>query len=370
MTLVLTVVLVALIFEYINGFHDTANSIATVVSTKVLTPRMAIILAAVTNLVGAMFGTAVAKTISSGLVDSAFVTTQTIICALLGGIIWNLITWWFGLPSSSSHALVGGLTGATLATASGNWSVLIWSKAPEAGKAWYEGGGLLYKVVVPMISSPIAGLLLGFLVMSFLYLLISTLNHLFGILKPHMVSGVFGKLQILSAGFMGFSHGSNDAQKTMGIIALALLAGTKSGDLAQIPDWLSFLRIESLGAKSDQIPIWIKVACALTMAAGTAAGGWRIIKTLGHKLVKLQPVHGFAAETTAATVLLTAAHFGMPVSTTHAITTSIMGVGTAKRFNAIKWGVVQRIIWAWVLTIPVTALLGYFLFKLFGTPVA
>jgi PiT family inorganic phosphate transporter len=370
MTLVLTVVLVALIFEYINGFHDTANSIATVVSTKVLTPRMAIILAAVTNLAGAFLGTAVAKTISSGLVDAAFVTTETIICALLGGIIWNLITWWFGLPSSSSHALVGGLTGATLATASGNWSVLIWSKAPEAGKAWYEGGGLLYKVVLPMITSPLAGLLLGFLVMSFLYLLISTLNHFFGILKPHMVSWLFGKLQILSAGFMGVSHGSNDAQKTMGIIALALLAATKSGDLAQIPDWLSFLRIETLGAKSDQIPMWIKIACALTMAAGTAAGGWRIIKTLGHKLVKLQPVHGFAAETTAATVIFAAGHFGMPVSTTHAITTSIMGVGTAKRFNAIKLGVVERIIWAWVLTIPVTALLGYFLFKLVGTPVA
>jgi PiT family inorganic phosphate transporter len=369
MTLVLTVVLVALIFEYINGFHDTANSIATVVSTKVLTPRLAIILAAVTNLVGALFGTAVAKTISSGLVDSAFVTTQTIICALLGGIIWNLITWWFGLPSSSSHALVGGLTGATLATASGNWSVLIWSKAPEAGKQWFEGGGLLYKVVLPMISSPIAGLILGFLVMSFLYLLISTLNHYFSVLKPHMVSSGFGKLQIFSAGFMGFSHGSNDAQKTMGIIALALLAGTKSGDLAQVPEWLAFLRIESLGAKSDQIPVWIKVACALTMAAGTAAGGWRIIKTLGHKLVKLQPVHGFAAETTAATVLLAAAHYGMPVSTTHAITTSIMGVGTAKRWNAIKWGVVSRILWAWVLTIPATGLLGYLLFKVFGTPV-
>jgi inorganic phosphate transporter, PiT family len=369
MTLVLSVVLVALIFEYINGFHDTANSIATVVSTKVLTPRMAIVLAAVTNLVGALFGTAVAKTISSGLVDSAYVTTQTIICALLGGIIWNLITWWFGLPSSSSHALVGGLTGATLATASGKWSVLIWSKAPEAGKHWYEGSGILYKVVVPMVSSPLAGLLLGFAIMSFLYLLISTLNALFGWLKPRIVGAVFGKLQIFSAAYMGFSHGMNDAQKTMGIIALALVAGTKAGDLAQVPEWLSFLRIDSLGAKSDQIPVWIKVTCALTMAAGTAAGGWRIIKTLGHKLVKLQPIHGFAAETTAATVLSVAAVYGMPVSTTHAITTSIMGVGAAKRLNAIKWGVVSRIIWAWVLTIPVTALLGYALFWVFGTPV-
>lgn len=362
MTLVLTVVLVALIFEYINGFHDTANSIATVVSTKVLTPRQAIALAAVTNLVGALFGTAVAKTISSGLVDSAFVTTQTIICALLGGIIWNLITWWFGLPSSSSHALVGGLVGATVATANGSWGALIWSKAPEAGKHWYEGSGILYKVIIPMVSSPIAGLVVGFLVMSLLYPVCS-------LLRPRTVSNVFGRAQIISAGFMGFSHGQNDAQKTMGVIALALLAGTTGGDLKDIPDWLGFLRIDSLGPNKDHIPVWIKVVCALTMAAGTAAGGWRIIKTLGHKMVKLQPVHGFAAETTAATVLATAAHFGMPVSTTHAITTSIMGVGAAKRLNAIKWGVVQRIVWAWVLTIPVTALLGYVLFKLVGTPV-
>ncbi len=362
MTLVLTVVLVALIFEYINGFHDTANSIATVVSTKVLTPRMAILLAAVTNLVGALFGTAVAKTISSGLVDSAFVTTQTIICALMGGILWNLLTWWFGMPSSSSHALVGGLVGATLATSGGNWDALIWSKAPAVGKHWYEGSGLLYKVVIPMVSSPVAGLLVGFLVMSLLYLICS-------LLRPRTVNNVFGRLQIFSAAFMGFSHGQNDAQKTMGVIALALLAGTSSGALKDIPDWLGFLRIESLGAKHDHIPVWIKVVCALTMAAGTAAGGWRIIKTLGHKMVKLQPVHGFAAETTAATVLLTAAHFGMPVSTTHAITTSIMGVGAAKRWNAIKWTVVERIIWAWVLTIPVTALLGYGIFKLVGTPV-
>jgi PiT family inorganic phosphate transporter len=363
MTLVLTVVVVALIFEYINGFHDTANSIATVVSTKVLTPRMAIMLAAVTNLIGAMYGTAVAKTIASGLVDSAFVTSQTIICALMGGILWNLLTWWFGMPSSSSHALVGGLVGATLATANGNWSALIWSKAPEAGKYWFEGGGLLYKVVIPMISSPIAGLVLGYFVMSLLYLICS-------LLRPRVVNSIFGRLQIVSAGVMGLSHGANDAQKTMGVIALALMAGTASGDLNNVPGWLSFLRIESLGDHKDQIPLWIKVVCALTMAAGTAAGGWRIIKTLGHKMVKLKPVHGFAAETTAATVLFTAAHFGMPVSTTHAITTSIMGVGAAKRFNAIKWTVVERIIWAWVMTIPVTAMLGYLFFKLFGTPVA
>ncbi len=357
MTLVLTVVLVALIFEYINGFHDTANSIATVVSTKVLTPRQAIALAAVTNLVGALFGTAVAKTISSGLVDSQFVTTTTIICALSGGIIWNLITWWLGLPSSSSHALIGGLVGATLATADGNWAALIWSKPPELGRHWYEGGGLFYKVVLPMVSSPLAGFVVGLTFMGLL-------NSICYYLRPLVINRVFGKLQIFSAGYMGFSHGQNDAQKTMGIIALALAAGTSAGDLDGLPEWLHFLRIESLGEKSDRIPVWIKVVCALTMAAGTAAGGWRIIKTLGHKMVKLQPVHGFAAETTAATVLFGAASLGMPVSTTHAITTSIMGVGAAKRWNAIQWSVVGRIIWAWVLTIPATGLLSFLFYRL------
>ena len=357
MTLILTVVVVALVFEYINGFHDTANSIATVVSTKVLTPRQAIALAAVTNLIGALFGTAVAKTISSGLVDSQFVNTVTIICALSSGIVWNLLTWWFGLPSSSSHAMIGGLVGATLATAKGDWSALIWSKAPEAGKHWYEGSGLLYKVVLPMFTSPLAGFVLGLLIMGLLYSLCYSL-------RPLWVNRIFGRLQIVSAGFMGFSHGQNDAQKTMGIIALALLAGTKAGDLNEVPQWLSFLRIEDLGDKKDAIPVWIKVVCALTMAAGTAAGGWRIIKTLGHKMVKLQPVHGFAAETTAATVLSVAGHLGMPVSTTHAITTSIMGVGAAKRWGAIDWSVVRRILWAWVLTIPATGLLGYALVRL------
>jgi len=357
MSLVLAVVLVALIFEYINGFHDTANSIATVVSTKVLTPRQAIVLAAVTNLAGALFGTAVAKTISSGLVDTQFVSTQTIICALLGGIVWNLITWWFGMPCSSTHALVGGLLGATFASAHGQWNALIWSKPPAPSAHWYEGGGLLYKVVIPMISSPIAGLVVGFLVMSALYSLCLRW-------KPRTVSNTFGKLQLLSASYMGFSHGQNDAQKTMGIIALALLAGTRSGELANAPAWLSFLRIESLGPKNDQIPVWIKVACALTMAAGTAAGGWRIIRTLGHKMVRLQAVHGFAAETTAATILFVAAKLGMPVSTTHAITTSIMGVGSAKRLNAIKWGIVERILWAWILTLPATAAAGYGLLRL------
>jgi inorganic phosphate transporter, PiT family len=352
MTLVLCVILVALIFEYINGFHDTANSIATVVATKVLTPRQAIVLAAVTNLAGAMFGTAVAKTVSSGLVEAQFVTSHTIICALIAAIVWNLVTWWYGLPSSSTHALVGGLVGATVATAHGNWGVVIWSK--PGAHHWWEGSGLLYKVVIPMFSSPIIGFALGLMLMSTLYALLANW-------RPRTVGNTFGKLQLLSAGYMGFSHGQNDAQKTMGIIALSLAAAVKAGTLVDLPDWLAFLRHPmTVGADGKEaIATWIKVACAFTMAAGTAAGGWRIIKTLGHKMVRIQPIHGFAAETTAATVLTVAAHFGMPVSTTHAITTSIMGVGTAKRWNALKFGVVERILWAWVLTLPTACLLGY-----------
>jgi len=351
MTLLIVVILVALTFEYINGFHDTANSIATVVSTKVLTPRQAISLAAITNLWGALAGTAVAKTVSSGLVDSKFVSSETIIAALVGGIIWNLITWWWGLPSSSSHALIGGLCGATLASAGGQWSALIWSKTVAAAP-WWKNEGLLYKVVIPMILSPLAGLILGFLVMTFLYFLVKKW-------RPRTVSGVFGFGQILSAAYMGHSHGKNDAQKIMGVIALALVAATKAGTLDSTPEWLSFLRLPDLGPKSDHIPAWIKVTCALVMAAGTAAGGWRIIRTMGHKMVKLQPVHGFAAETTGASVLSVAAAFGMPVSTTHAITTSIMGVGCAKRLSALNLSVVKRILWAWVLTLPITGVLGF-----------
>ena len=358
MTLLLTVILVALVFEYINGFHDTANSIATVVSTKVLTPRQAVVLAAVTNLLGALWGTAVAKTISSGLVDAKLVamTSDIMICALLGAIIWNLITWWFGLPSSSSHALVGGLCGACLAAAQNNWGVIVWSIPGK--EHWWQGKGVLWKVLVPMVSSPVCGLVGGFLVMGILYALLRNW-------RPRTVNRVFGKLQLFSAAYMGFSHGTNDAQKTMGIIALALLAATTAGTFEHLPGWLSFLKTpEPAAGQSVDIAVWIKVVCALTMAAGTAAGGWRIIKTLGHKMVRLHPVHGFAAETTSATVLAAAAHLGMPVSTTHAITTSIMGVGCAKGFNALKLRVVERILWAWVLTIPASGLVAYGLVRI------
>ena len=356
MFLIFTVIFFALVFTYINGFHDTANSIATVVATKVLSPRQAVMMAAVTNLIGACMGTAVAATIASGLVNAKFATSEVLICALIAAIIWNLITWWLGLPSSSSHALVGGLCGACVAAAHNDWSVLIWSIPGKDN--WWNGKGLLWKVVVPMISSPIAGFVMGFLVMALLYILLRNW-------RPMTVNRVFGKMQLLSSAYMGFSHGTNDAQKTMGIIALALLAGTSGGIFNNLPDWLSFLRVATPEpGKPVEIALWIKVVCALTMCAGTAAGGWRIIKTLGHKMVRLHPVHGFAAETTSATVLLVAAHLGMPVSTTHAVTTSIMGVGCAKRFNALRFNVVERIIWAWVMTLPASGIAAYGLTKL------
>lgn len=348
MTLILAVILVALIFEYINGFHDTANAIATVVSTKVLTPRQAIILAAVFNLLGALAGTAVASTIGKGLVDTNYVTTQTILAALLSAILWNLLTWWLGLPSSSSHALIGGLVGATLASAQDQWTVIKWSAVNAAsGKA----EGLWPKVVLPMFTSPLIGLVLGFVIMGLLYCLLRNW-------KPTSVNRLFGKLQLLSACSMGFSHGSNDAQKTMGIIALSLFTATKSGQFNDLPGALAFLRTPAF-----EVALWVKVFCALTMAAGTAAGGWRIIRTLGHKMVKLQPVHGFAAETAAATIIQAASQLGIPLSTTHVISTAIMGVGAAKRLNAVKWNVVERMVWAWLLTIPVTAILGYGLLR-------
>jgi PiT family inorganic phosphate transporter len=354
MTLLLTVIIVALVFEYINGFHDTANSIATVVSTKVLTPRQAVILAATTNLLGAMWGTAVAKTISSGLIDAKLVSMSSgiIICALLGAILWNLLTWWFGLPSSSSHALIGGLCGSALAASHGNWHVIIWSQ-PSA-QHWYLGKGILWKVIVPMITSPVAGLVLGFLLMALLYVLLRNS-------RPLRVNRFFGRAQMVSAGAMGFMHGTNDAQKTMGIIALTLLAATKAGHLDGLPSWLSFLHTpEPALGKDMEIALWIKVTCALVMASGTAVGGWRIIKTLGHKMVKLQPINGFAAEASSATVIFAASLLGIPVSTTHNISAAIMGVGAARRLNAIKWTVVERMVWAWILTIPVTAVLAYF----------
>ena len=358
MTLIVTVLVVALAFEYINGFHDTANSIATVVSTKVLTPRQAVVLAACTNLFGALLGTAVAKTITGGLVDAGVVTITSgiLICALLAAVIWNLITWWQGLPSSSSHALIGGLCGAALAAAHNRWNVIIWSQPSETH--WWLGKGLLWKVIVPMFASPLIGFVGGFVLMALLYV---TLRHK----RPSRVNAFFGVAQMFSAGAMGVMHGTNDAQKTMGIIALALLSATKAGTFDHLPVWLEFLRAPVPAPGKDlEIAVWIKVLCALTMASGTAVGGWRIIKTLGHKMVKLHPINGFAAEASSASVIGLASLLGIPVSTTHNISAAIMGVGAAKRFNAIKWTVVERMAWAWVFTIPATGALGYAMVRL------
>lgn len=346
LTLFICVFITALAFEFINGFHDTANAIATVVSTKVLTPRQAILLAACTNLIGALTGTAVAKTVSGGFVDSSIVTLPTVLAALIGAILWNLFTWWLGLPSSSSHALVGGLCGSAIAT-TGGWSALIWHQGSN---------GLWPKLIKPMILSPMIGFFLGGLIMWLLMVMLKRRS-------PSTVNRIFGRLQIVSAAFMGFSHGGNDAQKTMGILALAMFTATSSGAFEGLPEGFAFLKMHSLG-KDSPIPTWVVILCAITMFAGTAAGGWRIIKTMGHKMVKLMPVHGFAAETTAAIIIETASKLGIPLSTTHVISTSIMGVGATHRFSAVKWGIVGRIVWAWVLTLPITGFLGYWMVKL------
>jgi inorganic phosphate transporter, PiT family len=324
----------------------------------VLTPRQAVVMAACTNLVGALWGTAVATTIASGLIESRVASQEVLICALLGAIVWNLITWRAGLPSSSSHALVGGLVGAAVAAA-GDWSVVIWSQ-PDSTH-WYPSKGLLWKVIVPMFASPLIGFVMGFFIMGLLYALLCNW-------RPRSVNAVFGKAQMFSAAGMGLMHGTNDAQKTMGIIALALASGTADGRLANLPEWLSFLRVAGPEPGHNlTIAVWIKVMCGLVMAAGTTAGGWRIIKTLGHKMVHLQPVNGFAAETSSATIIGVASYFGIPVSTTHNISAAIMGVGAAKRFSALKWTIVERMVWAWLLTIPVSGTIAYLLMRLLHT---
>ena len=314
--LLLVVILVALLFEYINGFHDSANAIATVVSTKVLTARAAILYAGVLNMAGAFFGTHVASTIGKGIVQTESVTQGVILCALLAAIVWNLITWYYGIPSSSSHALIGGLIGAGIA---------------KAGLQVVKIDGVLHKVVIPMITSPILGFCIGFLCMV-------SILWLFAKANPSTVNKHFKRLQLLSSGIMALSHGTNDAQKTMGIITLALV---------------SFNILPSF-----EVPFWVIFSCALTMGLGTMAGGWRIIRTMGSKMIKLKPVHGFAAETTAAVVILGASHFGIPVSTTHIISTSIMGVGSTKGVHAVKWGIVGNIVMAWVFTIPICIVLA------------
>jgi PiT family inorganic phosphate transporter len=343
-----------LVFTYTNGFHDAANAIATVVATKVMTPRQAVIWGAFWNLVGAMGGTAVAKTIGAGLMDTSYITIVTIFCAMTAGAIWNVTTWYFGLPTSSSHSLIGGLFGAALGSAR-SWNVLIWSVAKadaKTGKAQMDG--IYHKVLIPMISSPIAGFVGGFLIMGLLFWLIRPLRRA-------VVNALFGKLQVFSCTYMAWAHGFADGQKTMGVMALAVFAATRAGHFEHLPAWLQFLYTPKF-----EIATWVKWSCGLAMAIGTYVGGWKIIKTLGRKLVSLKPVNGFAAETTGASILLVTGILGMPVSTTHAITTAIMGVGCAKNFKALDWVITERILWAWVMTIPAAGGVAYLLVRLLG----
>ena len=366
--MLILVIAIALAFTYINGFHDTANSIATVVATKVLSPGQAVLLAAATNLTGALLGSAVAVTIASGLINAGVlqVGAEVLVCALLGAIVWNLITWWFGLPSSSSHALIGALCGAAFAASGGNFDAIIWATDPNR---WWQGGGVIPKVIVPMIVSPIGGFVLGIAVMGLLFALFAWLANRKGFLRRFgrtpFVNMFFGKAQLLSAAAMGVSHGLNDAQKTMGIIALALAGATAAHNFDHLPTWLHFLRVNEVGG-SLPIPAWVKVVCALVMAAGTAGGGWRIIKTLGHKMVKLHPINGFAAETSGAAVIIAASMFGLPVSTTHVVSSAILGVGASKRFSAVRWSVVERMVWSWILTLPISAFVAWLLVHVTG----
>ena len=318
--LLVVVVICALAFDYINGFHDTANAIATCVSTRAITPKLAITMAATFNLIGALYSTGVAQTIAKDIVSAVILTPQVLIAALLGAITWNLITWYYGIPSSSSHAIIGGLIGSAAVKA--GFSVLHW-----------QG---LAKIIAALIFSPIIGIVLGLVIMK-------TILFIFGRFSPAKVNSGFRKMQILSAAFLSFNHGSNDAQKTMGIITMALIAGGVQASTNLTPQ------------------LWVKVACAVAMAAGTAAGGWKIIRTMGGKIFKLEPINGFAADLSSSIVIWVATAFPglhLPVSTTHVVSGSIMGVGCAKRVSAVRWGVAQQMLITWLVTIPTTALVA------------
>ncbi|MGV8081657.1 MAG: anion permease [Syntrophales bacterium] len=323
LAMVIFLIVIALVFDFINGFHDAANSISCVVSTRVLSPRYAVYWAATFNFLAAfMIGAPVAKTIGTGIVQPSIIDSNLILAALAGAIIWNLITWWFGLPSSSSHALIGGMIGAGIVK--GGTAFLVW-----------EG---IIKTASFIVLSPMIGLVLGFLYMA----LVLNLTRRFSASKTDTV---FRKLQLVSAAVHSLGHGMNDAQKTMGIIAIVLFS---SGYLGS----------------TFYIPFWIVLMCNFTIALGTMAGGWRIVKTMGTRITKLRPIGGFSAETAAASSLIGATIFGIPVSTTHTITGAIMGVGATRRLSAVRWGVAGNILWAWVLTIPVSALIAavFFLF--------
>ena len=320
--LIFIVIILAVIFDFINGFHDTANAIATSVSTRALNPNHAIMLAATLNFVGAMVSTGVAKTIGGDIVSSAsLIDEKTIIAALIGAITWNLFTWKIGLPSSSSHALIGGLIGAILISVGVSGLNLI-------------GIG---KIFLALIASPAIAFLTGIIIMNIIF-------RLFDKFSPHFINDKFRRMQILSAAAIAFSNGSNDAQKSMGIITLALFSG---GFIAEF-----------------EVPLYVKILCATAMAIGTATGGWRIIKTVGGKIFKLEPPSGFAADLNSSCVVFGATLLTLPVSTTHVVSGSIMGVGTAKRVNAVRWGTAQQMVKAWAMTIPITAAIGAAIFGL------
>ncbi len=316
LTLVIFIILIALVFDFINGFHDAANSIATVVSTRVLTPRFAVMWAAFFNFIAAFgFGTHVATTMGSGMIQLDVVNEYVILAGLIGAILWDLITWYFGLPTSSSHALMGGYAGAAVA---------------RAGFSAIVAGGWI-KTLTFIVLSPIIGGILGFSLMVVVF-------RVFRNFLPSSVDKYFGKLQLVSAGFYSLGHGTNDAQKTMGIIAGLLFT---SGYLSAFT-----------------IPFWVVLICHAAMALGTMAGGWRIVRTMGQKITKLKPVGGFCAETAGAITLLGTALAGIPVSTTHTITGAIMGVGATRRLSSVRWGVANTIVWAWIFTIPLSALIA------------
>ncbi|WP_434425902.1 inorganic phosphate transporter [Nannocystis pusilla] len=327
-TLLILVIVVALVFDYINGFHDAANAIATVVSTGVLPVRTAVILAGVLNFVGAMTGTAVAKTIASGFADASVVTQVVVLGALIGACVWNLLTWWWGIPSSSSHALIGGLAGAVVA---------------HSGPSAFNWDNLVGKVLIPLVVSPTLGFVAAFLFMVALLWITRRMR------RASVQHGA-RRLQLTSACMMAFSHGSNDAQKAMGIITLALVAFVAAG-YNGIP--------ATLLPQDGAVPGWVIVSCAVAIGLGTMAGGQRIIKTMGTRIIRISPLQGFAAETAGTATILTASAMGVPVSTTHCISACIMGVGASQRLSAVRWGVAGNIVLAWVLTIPMSAAFAF-----------
>lgn len=321
------VIIAALVFEFINGFHDCANSIATVVATRVLSPGKAVIFGAALNFVGALLGVQVAKTIGSGIINSDFINLSVILCALIGAISWNLITWRLALPSSSSHALIGGLVGSAWLSAFLNNVELV--DAIKFQK-------LIQKVIIPMFSSPILAFLAGIIIMVLIL-------WLFMKARPNKANMLFRRLQLLSSGFFALSHGTNDAQKTMGVISISLFLG-------------GFSSLDPDG--SVKIPLYVVILCACIMAIGTMSGGWKIIKTMGHKVAKLKPIHGFAAESSSAILVMGASHIGIPLSTTQMISGSIMGVGTCQNSSKVKWSLVKSMVIAWVITIPASAIIS------------